>query len=87
MSSFCRSPSSKAKPSYNPIAVPLTRVGPGLVTVCNVILYSLCIGNFLSPPMQWLHLLYEKPSPYDWMIFLTLLCIVTVPFYALTTAM
>jgi hypothetical protein len=37
--------------------------------------------------MQWLHLLYEKPSPYDWMIFLTLLCIVTVPFYALTTAM
>jgi predicted PurR-regulated permease PerM len=55
--------------------------------VCNVILYSLCIGNFLSPPMQWLHLLYEKPSPYDWMIFLTLLCIVTVPFYALTTAM
>jgi predicted PurR-regulated permease PerM len=21
----------------------------------TVILYSLCLGNFLSPPMQWLH--------------------------------
>jgi sigma-B regulation protein RsbU (phosphoserine phosphatase) len=52
----------------------------------TIILYSLCIGNFLSPPMQWLHMLYEKPSPYDWIIFLTLLCIVTVPVYALTTA-
>ena len=29
----------------------------------TVILYSLCIGNFLSPPVQWLHVLYEKPSP------------------------
>lgn len=28
----------------------------------TVILYSLCIGNFLSPPVQWLHFLYEKPS-------------------------
>jgi hypothetical protein len=37
------------------------------------ILYSLCIGNFVSPPVQWLHALYEKPSPYDWLIFLTVL--------------
>jgi hypothetical protein len=26
----------------------------------TVILYSLCIGNFVSPPMQWLHALYEN---------------------------
>src|ERR1035438_9683048 len=51
----------------------------------TVILYSLCIGNFLSPPMQWLHVLYEKPSPYDWLIFLALLCVVTFPVYALST--
>ena len=50
----------------------------------TVILYSLCIGNFLSPPMQWLHALYEKPAPYDWIIFLVVLCVVTVPVYALT---
>ncbi len=50
-----------------------------------VLLYSLCIGNFLSPPMQWLHTLYEKPSPYDWLIFLVLLCVVMFPVYALST--
>ena len=51
----------------------------------TVILYSLCIGNFLSPPMQWLHALYEKPSPYDWLIFLAVLCVVMFPVYALST--
>jgi sigma-B regulation protein RsbU (phosphoserine phosphatase) len=51
----------------------------------TILLYSLCIGNFLSPPMQWLHALYEKPAPYDWIIFLVLLGIVTVPVYLLST--
>jgi sigma-B regulation protein RsbU (phosphoserine phosphatase) len=51
----------------------------------TVILYSLCIGNFLSPPMQWLHFLYEKPSPYDWLVFLALLFVVMFPVYALST--
>ena len=35
----------------------------------TVLLYSLCIGNFLSPPMQWLHPLYDQPAPYDWIVF------------------
>ena len=51
----------------------------------TVILYSLCIGNFLSPPMQWLHALYERPAPYDWLIFLALLCVMMLPVYALTS--
>jgi phosphoserine phosphatase RsbU/P len=51
----------------------------------TVILYSLCIGNFLSPPVQWLHVLYERPSPYDWLIFLAVLCVVMFPVYALST--
>lgn len=55
------------------------------VNLFTVILYSLCIGNFLSPLMQWLHVLYEKPAPYDWLIFLTLLCILTLPVYALSS--
>jgi phosphoserine phosphatase RsbU/P len=50
-----------------------------------VILYSLCIGNFLSLPMRWLYFLYEKPSPYDWMIFLVVLCVLTVPVYVLSS--
>ncbi len=51
----------------------------------TVILYSLCIGNFVSPPLQWLHALYEKPSPYDWLIFLTLLCVLLFPVYVLSS--
>jgi len=47
--------------------------------------YALCIGNFLSPPVQWLHALYEKPSPYDWLIFLVVLCVLMFPVYALST--
>jgi phosphoserine phosphatase RsbU/P len=51
----------------------------------TILLYSLCIGNFLSPPMQWLHALYEKPAPYDWIIFAALLCVVTLPVYLLSS--
>lgn len=51
----------------------------------TILVYSLCIGNFLSPPVQWLHVLYEKPSPYDWMIFLAVLCVVMLPVYALSS--
>jgi sigma-B regulation protein RsbU (phosphoserine phosphatase) len=51
----------------------------------TLLLYSLCIGNFLSPAMQWLHALYEKPAPFDLIIFTILLCIVTVPVYLLST--
>src|SRR5271157_3266589 len=51
----------------------------------TVILYSLCIGNFVSPPVQWLRFLYEKPSPYDWVIFLAVLSVVMVPVYLLST--
>ena len=50
----------------------------------TIIVYSLCIGNFLSPPVQWLHVLYEKPSLYDWLIFMAVLCVVMVPVYLLT---
>ncbi len=51
----------------------------------TVILYSLCLGNFLTPPVQWLHALYEEPSPYDWLIFLAVLSVVMLPVYALST--
>jgi phosphoserine phosphatase RsbU/P len=51
----------------------------------TVILYSLCIGNLLSLTVQPLHVLYEKPSPYDWLIFLGLLGVLIWPVYGLTT--
>lgn len=55
------------------------------INLFTVILYSLCIGNFVSPPVQWLHALYEKPSPYDWLIFLTVLCVLMFPVYGLSS--
>ncbi len=55
------------------------------INVFTVLLYSLCIGNFLSPPVQWLHKLYERPAPYDWIIFLVVLSVLTLPVYALST--
>ncbi len=51
----------------------------------TIILYSLCIGNFVSPPVQWLQVLYEKPPPYDWLIFLAVLGVVMFPVYGLST--
>ena len=51
----------------------------------TVIVYSLRIGNFLSPPMRALQRLYQKPWPYDWLIFLILLGVLIVPVYVLTT--
>ncbi len=51
----------------------------------TVILYSLCFGNLLAPPMHWLSFLYEKPFPYDWVIFLTVLCVLSVPVYVLSS--
>jgi hypothetical protein len=56
-----------------------------LINPFTVILYSLCLGNFLSPPMRWLSFLYEKPFPYDWVIFLTVLCVLSVPVYVLSS--
>jgi len=51
----------------------------------TVLVYSLCIGNFISPPVQWLRFLYDKPAPYDWLIFLAVLSVITVPVYVLST--
>src|SRR5215471_7059672 len=55
------------------------------VNFITVILYSFCIGNFLSPSVQRLEFLYQKPAPYDWIIFLLLLCVLTGPVYVLSS--
>ena len=51
----------------------------------RIILYSLCIGNFLSPLLTWLLPIYQRPFPYDWLIFLPLLCLLTFPAYVLAS--
>jgi hypothetical protein len=72
----------------DPLTIRLSMRGDSKSLTTNpftVILYSLCLGNFLSPPMRWLSFLYEKPFPYDWVIFLTVLCVLSVPVYVLSS--
>ncbi len=52
----------------------------------SVLVYSLCIGNLLSPAIGWLGFLYEeRPFPYNILIFVPLLIVLTVPIYLITS--
>jgi sigma-B regulation protein RsbU (phosphoserine phosphatase) len=56
------------------------------INPATVLVYSLCIGNLLSPAISWLEFLYaERPFPYDLLIFLAVLLVLTVPIYLITT--
>jgi sigma-B regulation protein RsbU (phosphoserine phosphatase) len=53
----------------------------------TVLLYSLCIGNFLSPAIGRLEFLYsERRFPFNWLIFLPTLLLLTVPVYLISSA-
>jgi sigma-B regulation protein RsbU (phosphoserine phosphatase) len=53
----------------------------------TVLLYSLCIGNFLSPAMGRLEFLYAKRRfPFNWLIFLPVLVIAAIPIYIFSSA-
>ncbi len=57
------------------------RTNPAIILV-----YTLCIGNLLSPAIGWLDFLYaEKPFPYNLLIFVPLLVVLTVPVYLITS--
>jgi sigma-B regulation protein RsbU (phosphoserine phosphatase) len=52
----------------------------------TVILYTLCLGNLTSIPLEALgHLYIRRPFPYNWLIFLGLLLILIGPVYTITT--
>jgi sigma-B regulation protein RsbU (phosphoserine phosphatase) len=51
-----------------------------------ILLYTLCIGNLLTPAIGWLDFLYaERPFPYNLLIFVPLLIVLTVPIYLITS--
>jgi len=57
------------------------RTNPAIILV-----YTLCIGNLLSPAIGWLDFLYaERPFPYNLLIFVPLLIVLTVPVYLITS--
>ena len=56
------------------------------INPATVLVYSLCIGNLLSPAVSRFEFLYaDKPFPYNLMIFLPVLLVLTVPIYLITT--
>jgi len=51
-----------------------------------VLVYTLCIGNMLSPAMERVEFLYaERPFPLNWLIFLPVLLVLAVPVYLIST--
>ena len=52
----------------------------------TLLVYCLCIGNLISTSLERLGFLYEKrPFPYDLLIFLPLLLVLTLPIYLITS--
>ena len=57
------------------------------INPATVLLYSLCLGNLLSPAIGRLEFLYwQKPFPHDLLIFLPVLLVLTVPVYLISSA-
>ena len=57
-------------------------------SLVTVLVYTLCIGNLVALILPKFERLYEKRAfPYDLLIFLPILVVVTVPVYLLTTVM
>jgi sigma-B regulation protein RsbU (phosphoserine phosphatase) len=57
------------------------------INPATVLLYSLCIGNLVSPAIGRLEFLYwQKPFPYNLLIFLPVLLVLTVPVYLISSA-
>jgi len=52
----------------------------------TVVLYSLCIGNLITPPLNRLSCLFsDRPFPYNWLIFLAALVVLTPPVYVVSS--
>lgn len=51
-----------------------------------VVVYTLCTGNLLSVAMERLGFLFAgKPFPYNWVMFLAVLMVLSVPVYLIST--
>lgn len=52
----------------------------------TVLLYTLCIGNLLSFGIDQVEFLFSgRPFPYNWLAFLTVLLVLTVPVYLISS--
>ena len=56
------------------------------VNPLTLLVYSLCIGNLLMPPLNRLRFLYaDRPFPYDWLILLPILLGLTMPVFLIAS--
>ncbi len=57
------------------------------VNLANALVSTLCIGNLLAPALNRLQFLYwRRPFPFNWLIFLSVLLVLMVPVYIITSA-
>ena len=53
----------------------------------TVLLFTVCIGNLLSFGIDQVEFLFSgKQFPYNWLIFLTTLLVLTIPVYVISSA-
>jgi phosphoserine phosphatase RsbU/P len=56
------------------------------VNPLTLLVYSLCIGNLIAPSLDRLRFLYsERPFPYDWLVFLAILLVLTTPVFLISS--
>jgi sigma-B regulation protein RsbU (phosphoserine phosphatase) len=61
--------------------------GIGLqVNRATVVLYAVCFGNLIIPPLNRVRRVYgQRPFPYNWLIFLAALAVLTPPVYVIAS--
>ena len=56
------------------------------INPATVVVYSLCIGNLITPMMNRVRCEYGRRSfPYNWLIFLAALTVLTIPVFLIAS--
>jgi sigma-B regulation protein RsbU (phosphoserine phosphatase) len=56
------------------------------INPATILVYSLCIGNLLTPATDRLNFLYrQRPFPFNWLVFLPVLLVLAIPVYVFSS--
>lgn len=56
------------------------------INAATVVLYGICIGNLMTPPLIWVRCVYgQRPFPFNWLIFLAALAVLAPAVYAVAS--
>jgi sigma-B regulation protein RsbU (phosphoserine phosphatase) len=57
------------------------------ISVATFVLYSVCLGNLITPPIHWVRARYSsRPFPKNWLIFVAALLVLTPLAYVISSA-